>query len=819
MIAHFTLFLSAETALRGLVKLQSSGSKPLVGVEISAFGANPVYTNSQGQFELVFPNKRAGDAVSLIIQKQGFELINEREISKVVLRNDADDPVTIVMSRAGERDRQALAYYNIFSRSITGSFNDDLNRIQQQLDEIQGDQEKRKQLQSEIDELKEVRYNLLNQVEHLAKELAQIDLDQASELTNTALNQVEKGKIQAALELLNDKAVEQQWLRIKRQELKLKLAKKKAIDTYLIRASLQLAIGESKQAYQTLLKAHQKDSTHYTLNIKIGQFLSQNHQTLKAISYFRSAYTNATFLDEKGEALGYVATEYRYLGDFTKATTYQEQAIQFFQRAFAKEPIDFYQSEEARLRINFALLYRDQALFSEALVQLEKAINLFLNLKDQTDPFARVFLIGAYQKKASIHKELRQYEQAGSTLDLALKTAQHGQVMDTTTYQVALADIYNDKGLLEMDQMKLETAETHLLQAETLYANASKNDGLRFLDKMRQVKNNLGVLYSKSDKHLDSYTLMEQTLGITRQLFDLNPGRFRKFYASILLNIGVTAFNLQQYPAAEDYLKEAITTYRQLCSLYPNVYEVDLTHALSNLAILHTGLKREEEAVSLFKEAQQLLEQQTRERPGVYEVDLALLRFNLAGPYANLNQTDKALEVTQQALETFRQKYEENPAIYGEILAKVSLNMGFLLYEEKRYSLAQQHLEQAEEQFTILVQGQAAFYDPLLGSIKDLLSLVYLFLEDLSKAEQKNREALEILAKNPLVRAHKGHVELYRGNWDAARTSYIENAQSIDPDSNKKVALLLQEELQAFKEQKIKHSLLSKAIRLMQKQP
>lgn len=817
VIIHCTLLLSAETVLRGLVKLQSSGSKPLVGVEISAFGANPTYTNQQGQFELVFPNKRAGDAVTLMIQKQGFELINEREISKVVLRNDSDDPVTIVMSKEGERDQQALSYYNIFSRNISKSFDENLNRVQRQLDKIQGNQEKRTALQMEIDKLKEERYTLLNQVEHLAKELAQIDLDQASELTNEVLKQVEQGQVQTALDLLNDRALEQQWLKIKQQEMKLKFTKREAIKAYLVKASLQMATGKSKKAYETYLKAYEKDSTHYILNTSIGRFLSQQHQSQKAISYFRSAFRNASFLDEKGEALGYIGTEYRYLGDFEKGTAYQEQAIELYQLALKKEPIDFYQIELGRLRVNSSLLYRDQGLYPQAKAQLEEAIKLLLSIRAKEDPFAQQFLIGAYQKKAALHKELRQYEQAESTLSLALETAQNGQIMDTSSYLVALADIYNDKGLLEMEQMKLKTAEKSLLQAATIYTKISVKDNLKYLDKIRQIKNNIGVLYNRSDRPLDSYSFLEQALTLTRQLFELNPGRFRKFYATTLSNIGVTAFDLQQNKEAEQYIKEAISTYQELCSLYPDVYEVDLTQALSNLGILYTSLGRLEEAIDLFLSAQDLLEQQIAKKPGRYEVDLALLRLNLAGPYASLEQTDKALETSELALQTIRQKFEENPDIYRETLAKISLNLGLLYYRDKLYDSAEVHLAQAENEFITLVKGQAPFYLELLGSIKDLLSLIYLFLEDLPKAAQKNEEALAILTENPLVRAHTGHISLYQGNWDAAEKHYLENAQAIDEDSHRKVALIIEEELQAFKSQKIKHPMLLKAIRMMQK--
>ena len=325
-------------------------------------------------------------------------------------------------------------------------------------------------------------------------------------------------------------------------------------------------------------------------------------------------------------------------------------------------------------------------------------------------------------------------------------------------------------------------------------------------------------MYNKFGKHLDSYSFLEQTLTITHQLFELNPGRFRKFYASSLLNIGVTAFDLQQHVEAEQYLKKAISIYRQLCLFQPNVYEVDLNQALSNLGILYTSQDRLEEATLLFKEAQHLLEQQVKNQPGLYEVDLALLRINLAGPYASLDQSKKAQQLTEQALQTIQLEYQKNPAIYRETYAKVSLNMGLLLYQDQRYAPASKHLEVADEEFDTLVNDSAPFYNTLLANIKDLLSLTYLFLDEVSKAAQKNTAALKISPKDPLIQAHTGHIHLFMGNWEMARKCYLKTAPIIREESRQKVAHTLLEELQALKKESIRHPLLSKAIRLLEKQ-
>ena len=104
------------------------------------------------------------------------------------------------------------------------------------------------------------------------------------------------------------------------------------------------------------------------------------------------------------------------------------------------------------------------------------------------------------------------------------------------------------------------------------------------------------------------------------------------------------------------------------------------------------------------------------------------------------------------------------------------------------------------------------------GTIIFILSLIYLFSEEVRLAALKNREALKIRPEDILIQAHRGHIYLFQGNWKMAQHAYLENAQSTKEETNQKVALTLLEELQAFKKAKIKHPLLAKAIRLLQKE-
>lgn len=818
VIVQCSLSLPAESRLRGLVKLKSSGSKPLVGVQISAFGANAAYTNELGQFELIFPNKEVGDAVTLIIQKTGFELINEREISKVVLRNNLDDPVTIVMSKEGERDRQALAYYNIITENINQTFETDLKKIQIELEHIRDNQKKRNQLQAELDQLKEDRHNLLNQVETLAKELAKIDLDQVSQLTLQALEEVDQGNIQAALNLLSNEYLEQEWVKIRSQEQRLTLAKHRTIQAYLMKARLQSSLGKFKEAYQTYHEAFRKDSTNYSTNMALGKFLSGRHQNERALQHFTLAEQFTVHLNEKASAWEHLANEYRYLAKPDEAKGCYLKAQALYQAAYKEEPILFYLVELAKTKANLALLCEDQLAYQEGIGLLDEAIEIFSKSVEQGAYYAQVFLVQAYQKKSAAFRLIRNYQSAEDAILLALAAAQKGKTEDTTHYLIALGDIYNDKGILELDQGRWETAETSLLRAATIYNRLLAKDQVKYFNKIRLVKNNLGVLYSKWGKKEDSYSFLQQSLDMTARLYEVSPLRFRPMYAEGLLNLGVAAYDLEKYTDAESTLKKSIKIYRLLSELHPNIYEVDLQKALSNLGILYVKTEAIEKATLVFQEAERLLYQQIKQKPGLYEVDLALLEINLAVLYAQLKQVQKALAATHQALEIILHKYEEAPDVYRETLAKICLNLGLLYYDAQQYQSAINNFEKADLHFTTLITEQASLYQNLLGEIKDLLTLSYLFINDLTKAEIKNKEALSLLPENPTVLAHTGHILLFLGEWEEAKRVYLKNIDVPHDKSGHDLTAKLIEELKAFQNRGVKNRLLKKAIRFLNQQ-
>lgn len=104
---------SASSTIVGQVMVvDEEGQRPLAGVQISSWGANPTISDSFGRFELPFIDKEPGDKVVLHIVKKGYEVINRPDL-ETIIGKDPDELIEILMCKEGERDTYATTYYKL----------------------------------------------------------------------------------------------------------------------------------------------------------------------------------------------------------------------------------------------------------------------------------------------------------------------------------------------------------------------------------------------------------------------------------------------------------------------------------------------------------------------------------------------------------------------------------------------------------------------------------------------------------------------------------------------------------------------------------
>jgi tetratricopeptide (TPR) repeat protein len=165
LVSGLTALLGGKAVLRGIIVRQNSGGQPIGGVQVSAFGANTVWSHPSGKFELIFLDKNPGDTVVLTVKKEKLEVVDDDKLTHN-LPSDPDRVITIVMCGLGQRDKYARELSSIVEKSINRNFEKLLKQIQDKEIDIREKAQK-------IAELEKQRDTALAQAKELAEQYFQ----------------------------------------------------------------------------------------------------------------------------------------------------------------------------------------------------------------------------------------------------------------------------------------------------------------------------------------------------------------------------------------------------------------------------------------------------------------------------------------------------------------------------------------------------------------------------------------------------------------------------------------------------------------------
>jgi len=97
----------AAATLKGMVVLNRAGGGPVMGVAVSAEGANQDTTRDDGRFVLVFPNHQAGQDTRVIVARPGWEVVNAIQLEHRLPVQPDVRPLEIIICKAAELEQRA----------------------------------------------------------------------------------------------------------------------------------------------------------------------------------------------------------------------------------------------------------------------------------------------------------------------------------------------------------------------------------------------------------------------------------------------------------------------------------------------------------------------------------------------------------------------------------------------------------------------------------------------------------------------------------------------------------------------------------------
>ena len=83
----------AQTTLSGVIKEQNTGVR-IENVLVKSYGANQIQSNSLGSFILTFQGLKPGKNIIIRVEKSGWEIVNEKEMSTLLPDNPNEKLLT-----------------------------------------------------------------------------------------------------------------------------------------------------------------------------------------------------------------------------------------------------------------------------------------------------------------------------------------------------------------------------------------------------------------------------------------------------------------------------------------------------------------------------------------------------------------------------------------------------------------------------------------------------------------------------------------------------------------------------------------------------
>ena len=486
-------------ALRGKIVLANSGGKPVLNAQLTAFGANPGVSTSAGLFQLDFPEKNPGDVVMVIVQKKGFEVINKKDLERVVLRQNPDEILEIVMCPEGEWQKNAAVYFGIATKAINEEFDKRLKKIET---EIIGGKE------AEIRRLTEERDAALAQAKPMAEEFAQVNLDEASDLYKEAFCYFSQGDIDEAYAFLSDVKMDLDLHNARKLKEKADSAIKQSSNNYVFKAKLAILKYRFVEAEGYYDKALETDPENLDNYYEFSTFLWNQKNFQKAEEICNKALSIKMDDESKAMLLNNLGALYYSTARLKEAEKSYAEALEIYRQLAATNP-SAYLSVVADTLNNLGILYKDTTRLKEA----EKA----------------------YAEALEIYRQLA--------------------ATNPSAYLPDVAMTLNNLGLLYSDNTRLKEAEKVYAEALEIRRQLAATNPSAYLPNVAMTLNNLGLLNINHKKYADALSNFREALSIREKLAAISPPAFDLVLCKTILSM---AFLYTIAPDACAEIKEEI---------------------------------------------------------------------------------------------------------------------------------------------------------------------------------------------------------------------------------------------------------------------
>ena len=583
LMLGWMLALGAQAAvtLQGVVVRERESGSPMAGVLIRADGAAPARSDKDGHFQLHFPQREAGQEVSLKVQYPGWAVVNQVLLQRHILPEVMAhaDAFKILLCRQGELDKWESLFYRYTIDKIV------LQEFQKRVDELeqrpQLTEPERAQLSQEKLQLLQQRSQAQKQAEGLLQQLVarQSGLENGSFLEAKRL--FLQGKLDLALQRLNEERLDSESTEARQKA-------EQSAQAWLLRAKLLALRFDLVGAARAYGKAVEVASGSFDAWFQYGVFHQyQNHY----VEAFRGYQRTLPLAREAGD-LVHVASVLNNLGNLyrdenrtVQAREAYDEAVTIY-RALAKGQPDVYLPYVATILNNIGILDSTENRKPEARRAYDEALAIDRSLALRKPEQYLGVVASTLNNLGILHSDESRRSEARQAYDEALTINRRMAMSKPDLYLPAVAVTLNNLGNLHSDESRNQAARLAYDEALAIYRNLAKNNPDVYLPDIATTLNNLGILYREKQDIGEASAAYDEALRIRRKLAERNPEVYLPTVAEILNNVGSLRSAQRRVLEARQAYDEALEIYRRFAAVAPATFMPVLQRVEFNRSLL-----------------------------------------------------------------------------------------------------------------------------------------------------------------------------------------------------------------------------------------
>ena len=281
---------NSQSRLKGVVLYQNSGGKPAENLKILASDTYSAFTDSNGLFEMVLDTNSPGEYIKIEVDStagigKDLQVVNNWRLKWRQIPSDPDEElIKIIVCPKTEFNSEIVHYKNILEKATHKEFEKKQKELKKQIESKQKSSEEVRLFRVQLISLKKENKAALRRYDEVAKFMASIDKDRASETVKKALQEINRGNIGAAFVCLSDTNTDvnpNTAQEVERYELSYRLLYP------LLRKSEFLGFFEAIIELESRTNYYDKDLSGYYVNAAWEQCQNKNYS--KAVDYLEKA--------------------------------------------------------------------------------------------------------------------------------------------------------------------------------------------------------------------------------------------------------------------------------------------------------------------------------------------------------------------------------------------------------------------------------------------------------------------------------------------------------------------------------------------------